>query len=549
MNKELKRLMNALVSIFLLFIFSTQYFVVLHAEETGEEAEEEYKEEQEPAENTTGSEEGELQEEERTEEEKPDEREETEGNIAEGTGTETKTITETVTEEPAEEEPVKKELTEEPVILNGLIEEEGNWYYYEEGELIRGKELLISGNWYYFQEETGKMYRKRWRKSGTSYVFYGEDGARLSGFQKVGEYRYYFDEVTGQMKKGWMKTADGSTYMYFDGQGHMAEGYVTMNGYKYYFNPETGYMKKGWMKTEDGSTYYYFDGSGHAVTGEKTIGGYKYLFLETGYMKKGWVKTSDGKTYFYYDGQGHKAFGEKKINGYWYNFEEDTGRMIKGWMRIEYRNKTVYYDSQGHMVTGTYQTGNIVFTADKSTGAVYYTYVRNIPYYSQTDSRWSGIYIGNAGTIAQNGCGPAIGTSIINFYKGKGFTPVDTARLFNRWGHYNSKYGHGTDTGVWRVVANNYGLKFKNNLSLNEIKEQLRRGNLVTAAVGKGSFVNGNYTHFILLYGLDGDKCWVYDPLHSGRNGKYSVNSIYSQKSGLYVDNIDGGPFIALGNQ
>ncbi|MBR2809773.1 MAG: hypothetical protein IKD69_00190 [Solobacterium sp.] len=256
---------------------------------------------------------------------------------------------------------------------------------------------------------------------------------------------------------------------------------------------------------------------------------------------------SDGK-WVRYDDSGRMVKGEQYQDG-WYYFDPITGMMQKGWKYLEYKGAEVYYGTTtGKMKIGSFTIDDVEYYSEFD-GRVVYTNVRDMPYFSQVDGRWANVVIGDYGAIRNNGCVCCTGTSVIDYYTGSQYTPVDVASLFNSWGHYNNANGcgHGTDTGVWRQVAQQFGMHFENDMDYNELCRYLRHGIAVTACVGNGYFVSGSWTHSILLMGLDSDgRTYVYDPLSQWKNGWYSVADIWNQQSWAGVDRIDGGPFIAV---
>ncbi len=163
-----------------------------------------------------------------------------------------------------------------------------------------------------------------------------------------------------------------------------------------------------------------------------------------------------------------------------------------------------------------------------------------VPYYSQANGWWANQSIGEGGTFRNTGCVPTVGAMILK-YHGYDVTPYDVGWMMYEAGHYNSWYGHGTDTGVWSAIAANYGLGYWNYMSRDDIFYALKEGMLVTACIqyGRGS------THCVLLAGLDQEgRTTVFDPIA----GKYTayVDNIIAKQSTDWVDLVDGGPFIAL---
>ncbi|MBR2810759.1 MAG: hypothetical protein IKD69_05195, partial [Solobacterium sp.] len=251
-----------------------------------------------------------------------------------------------------------------------------------------------------------------------------------------------------------------------------------------------------------------------------------------------------------YDGEGRMVKGEQYDAGHqgWYAFDLITGAMVKGFQAKD--GYEVYYDlMNGKRHTGRFEVDDVEFTAD-SLGRIVSAVLNRVPYFSQSDERWSDVVIGEYGSIRQNGCSCCVGASIIDYYTGSQYSPVDIASVFYSWGHYNGQGGHGTDTGVWRMTAEQFGMTYQNYLTYEDACRQLLKGNMITACVENGIFVSGSWTHNILLMGLDQNmRTYVYDPLHPEKNGWYSVMEIQSQLSHAAMDLVDGGPWIALGKR
>ncbi|MDU3020508.1 MAG: glucosaminidase domain-containing protein, partial [Clostridium perfringens] len=117
-------------------------------------------------------------------------------------------------------------------IKDGWVQENNNWYYYENEQKVTGLKD-IDGYTYYFDK----------------------DGVRQSGFIDINKNRYYFDE-NGKMHKGWKDIGDKSYYLDVN-TGEMATGLRVLGGKTFYFNND-GVMSKGFTEIE-GKTYYFND--------------------------------------------------------------------------------------------------------------------------------------------------------------------------------------------------------------------------------------------------------------------------------------------------
>ena len=96
------------------------------------------------------------------------------------------------------------------VSQNGLVQEGGKWYYYQNGAKATGWKQ-ISGKWYYFNTS----------------------GVMQTGWLQVGGTWYYF-QSGGAMQTGWLKL--GNTWYYFHSSGAMATSPVTLGGKTYRFD-------------------------------------------------------------------------------------------------------------------------------------------------------------------------------------------------------------------------------------------------------------------------------------------------------------------------
>ena len=64
--------------------------------------------------------------------------------------------------------------------------------------------------------------------------YYYENGEKVSGFKEIDKKLYFFSRVNYALKKGWQNTSEGKWYQKADGE--VVKGLQTINGKKYYFN-------------------------------------------------------------------------------------------------------------------------------------------------------------------------------------------------------------------------------------------------------------------------------------------------------------------------
>lgn len=199
---------------------------------------------------------------------------------------------------PAQNTTVTATFKRAPAIKEGWVLEGGNYYYYENGKLVKGW-LKDGNNWYYLDPKTGVM---------------------LTGWQKVSGAWFYLKPSSGAMVTGWLKI-DGKWY-FFNGSGVMVTGWRLINGTWYYLEP-SGAMKTGWL--HDGGNWYYLNESGAMATGWKKVDGNWYYLGPSGAMITGW--RYNGGYWYYFDPSGAMVTGKRTIGGKTYNFD-DTGRCL-----------------------------------------------------------------------------------------------------------------------------------------------------------------------------------------------------------------------------
>ena len=174
------------------------------------------------------------------------------------------------------------------------------------------------------------------------------------GWQKIGDYWYYFDEP-GKKHIGWLKLNDN--WYYFDKYTGIMHTYmmftgtpIITTGETYYFDPKTGAMQTGWVTYESGAKYYFYsDGrmARNTKIGEYTIDNYGLAYIEN---YTGWQYKSDN---WYYYVNGEAVTGWKFINNNWYYFDV-YGQMATGLVSPVLMHGGGWYllDSSGAMKTG-----------------------------------------------------------------------------------------------------------------------------------------------------------------------------------------------------
>ncbi len=220
----------------------------------------------------------------------------------------------------------------------GLIEENGNWYYYINGVAASGWQM-IGTDWYYFDTETKIGAQGDVKLNDITFNFV--DGKLTSGVWVKTLYgnRYYYGPGYYNDRGSW-RNIDGKDYFFFKGVA-LTGGYQMLyenqiNLTWYYFNEDgtcdkTQTIPDGFY-TDRGGYAYSKDGKGLKDT--HVIDGKYYCFNYMGYAQKNGVYQGrlylddyaaytgvyekDGTLYFYQDGI--TAYpGLYEIDGAYYN--------------------------------------------------------------------------------------------------------------------------------------------------------------------------------------------------------------------------------------
>lgn len=252
-------------------------------------------------------------------------------------------------------------------IRDGWQQENGSWYYTENGKRVTGWKY-IKGNWYYldpsdgiiktgfFEDSNGTLYYTNadgqmlsgngWKQIGGNWYWMQPGGAIERGWKQNRGYWYYLDPASGVMHTGWYRV-NGAWY-YSDESGAMAaNGWISQGG-NWYYMTNSGSMHTGWL--QQGRNWYYLDPqNGGMQTGWRQIQGNWYYFNGSGRMQSGgWLRL--GNAWYYLTDSGAMYTGWICLNRTWYCLDPESGVMLTGWYQI---HGTWYYSNEsGGMQTG-----------------------------------------------------------------------------------------------------------------------------------------------------------------------------------------------------
>lgn len=235
---------------------------------------------------------------------------------------------------------------------NGMAtDKNGKKYWFDYGVMAQDKQVYDSDTdaWYWFDADGTMAVNKdvyiplsNEDRSQGKWVRYDKNGGMIKGEDfRYGGW-YYFDEVTGEMIKGFTNIPDETEYgkwVYYDEiNGQMYHGNSVINGERYHFDEYTGKMTHGEYCDRRGKWYYYDEITGIMQTGEVFHHNNRYYYdNDSGQMCKGFAKCGDKWNYYdditgvyvpednYDSGKKASAFALSKI-GYPYSQElRDSG--------------------------------------------------------------------------------------------------------------------------------------------------------------------------------------------------------------------------------
>lgn len=198
------------------------------------------------------------------------------------------------------------------------------------------------------------------------------------------------------------------------------------------------------------------------------------------------------------------------------------------------------FKTLGDFTAEVISDGKIINQLNFSINRIDYTPI----YYSQIDPNWANYWYGGY-RFGPTGCVPTSIAMALSSLANAMIKPIAVADYLFSLGMYNTG-GAGAGSLSVKYAVEHWGYRSSAIMSYNELVNQLKMNKIVCAAVGKGYFVHGNYTHEIVLYGYNNGKTYVKDPINSSANGWYSIWDIWSQQSMDPNDRIGGSVFYAV---
>lgn len=181
-------------------------------------------------------------------------------------------------------------------------------------------------------------------RSQGKWVRFDENSHMIKGEDYRYDAWYYFDEITGEMAKGFKDLwtdGQGKWVCYDRITGQMYHGQANDLGNWYYFDDYTGATQYGFRYIPEDNKWVFYDRiTGIMQYGEQYIDeGWYYLTPVTGAVDYGFSYIPTANKWVYYDlVTGRMIYGQQRIDGKLYYFDECTGRQYSG---NDIRNKLI----------------------------------------------------------------------------------------------------------------------------------------------------------------------------------------------------------------
>ncbi len=176
----------------------------------------------------------------------------------------------------------------------GWSKEDGEWYYYKDGEKLTNGWVKANAGWCWM-DANGKWTKSRWIIDNGSWYYIKPDGYMAANQWVKASGGWCYVGASGRMvTNGWVKDSKGWCWMGSDGYW-VKNRWIQDKGTWYYIKSD-GYMASSqWVKS--GSQWCYLKASGAMAAGEWVeVGGSWYYLKANGYMATG-TQTINGKTY------------------------------------------------------------------------------------------------------------------------------------------------------------------------------------------------------------------------------------------------------------
>lgn len=204
-------------------------------------------------------------------------------------------------------------------------------------------------------------------------------------------------------------------------------------------------------------------------------------------------------------------------------------------------NAKKYAAGAGAAPTNLGEAANICVGSD---GAISNYNGSGFPWYDQCDSNFQTAF-GSCGNTCDSGCGPSSFAMMATALTGKEITPKMTTKIAGDKGMHVC--GQGSSWDITRVLAEHYGLQYKNldsssaSQAIEKINQALKDGWMVhTSGQGSNPFTSGG--HYIGIRGLTEDGKWLVADSNGTKGKENTLSKSFSPEAivsaGMNVDNV-----------
>ena len=164
--------------------------------------------------------------------------------------------------------------------------------------------------------------------------------------------------------------------------------------------------------------------------------------------------------------------------------------------------------------------------------------------YKQNDSKWAGnpyAVDGESSTIKSAGCGPTAIADVLSSIVSPYIDPVTCASWARMHGYKVLKSGTSYNYPVAQAAAYGVTVRRINTANVygnakaaahNQALQALQAGNWLIACMGKGLWTSSG--HYIVAYGISGDKVYINDPASAAANRACNTWTLFSSQVKYY---------------